>query len=130
MQFFGNTYCQFSWNKFFGNIQLASWTYTKHIVSSWSACRLVLRSRPLAALTDCVAIHPQGRHAMEGSARGGNMNRSVVYACTTLAIVMLFFITIMSRQVLHEVPRPLTEKCKGELCRRFTSLYQGKRLST
>ena len=54
------------------------------------------------------------------------MNRSVVYACTTLAIVMLLLITIMSKQVGHEVPRPLTEKCKGELCRRFTSLYQGK----
>ena len=59
--------------------------------------------------------------AMERSPCGGNMIRSVV----ALAIATLFLITTLSRQVGHEVPRPLTEKCKGELCSLPTSLHQG-----
>ena len=59
---------------------------------------------------------------MERSPCGGNMIRSGVYV---LAIVVLFLFTTVIRHVSHEVPRPLTEKCKGELCSLPTSLHQG-----
>ena len=59
--------------------------------------------------------------AMEISPCGGKMIRSVV----ALAIAALFLITYMSRQVGHEVSRPRTEKCKGELCSQLTSPHQG-----
>ena len=62
---------------------------------------------------------------MERSQGSGSMIRSVVYVCTILVIAALFLITTMSRQVGHEVPPPLTEKCKGELCSLSTSLHQG-----
>ena len=62
---------------------------------------------------------------MKRSPCGGNMIRSGVYVCTILAIVVLFLFTTVIRQVSHEVPTPLTEKCKGELCSLPTSLHQG-----